>query len=152
MYAYDRRLEDLEEDLENIQARIAALKANKSMLQKISDIRPIDSIYVSTWDTGEITAYMSMTVKSFLSSENEELSTLFETFSDLLDILPTSEDMPSQSCRVFKFETESIKLIFSAHLTDSDAVCQRVITGTRVVKKVISSEVEIMEPIYEFKC
>jgi len=79
---------------------------------------------------------------------------MIELISDLVESEPVSKDRTEFSQRDFiwtrTIARHEFRIVLSAELDEAEAVCQRVITGTKKTTKGVYVEVD--EPVYEFKC
>lgn len=96
--------------------------------------------------TGE-TLYIHITVPAFLSFEAEDLSNLIEQAEALTHTEAESQDDPDSNYRIYRIGPVKIFATPS-----DDALCKRVVVGTKEV--ITSKYVEVAEkqPVYAYEC
>lgn len=136
------KIENEMEVLERKKGRLYALAATCNEIPENLDLSIVTGISVYDWGLG-----IYCLVPAFTSEGCPELCELLSAISDLLpeEKELQSFDSPDEGLRHY----HSGPFWISANLAES-GLCQRVVTGTKTIKRVQYIEEKV--PTYEFKC
>lgn len=140
------------EQIANIEADIEKLKNYANFVALIKHALPPDAeILIGTYGTPSID--IMLMVNGFLTDVAPGLYELLEFISTFYAKSPSSFDYPQDSQRVYRFYPEDALtpgIRITATLVEGTEFCRRIVTGTHKVERLVP--VQVVEPIYTFKC